>query len=1073
MKNGTLKPSFLLTAILILLTFAFSSCNDSLDDETTPNQKVTLKGTIALSGALPSELVSGSLEADSPSRAAFPTTSGCTYSVTAVCTNPAESVNGTISGNSYSIELTLGRTYTVTAALKNGDSDIFSDDWENVEVTRGNAATLSHDFILKGKSGGSGSIELNITVPSSVKSVKASSSSSGWDSSSPSFTLDSTTATLSCSSINAGTYEVTLDFYDSTDESNRILLYSCTQSINVVENMKTNLWKESSSASSPISNDTFTLTDALITSFERTQIYVGDTSVGTASESGSGSPYAPLATFKKALSIIENQGASNKDYTIWISGNFTGTKTLSSSLDGKAQSITISGTSGNSTDVLDGNNGGTTLTVATAVPVTIKNILITGGNAENGGGIYNSGTLSLSDGCLVAGNTASNFGGGVYSTGTMFMYGSAVIGDSTKNESATESDYSNKAGCGGGIYSTGNLYLGYSESNTKTELKGGVFYNFSANTGGIYQYGPGDESSSNLKLDSGSVSYNAERGIYAGKCTFTMTGGTINRNKALNDTNDAQITGAGFYAGTTCTALISGGTISYNTAAENGGGIYIAQNNSYVTISGGIISSNTADGNGNGIAVMNGSLKMQGGVKVDSSNDVYLASGKVITITGKLESTTTVAKITPSTYTDSVQVLDLATNPTPATTLLSEYKKFEVVPDGSTKYYISSDGKIFSTKPATHFTTVPTSGTTVGLATIDDFKKVAEWVGDSNELSGVTLSLLSNVTLDSSFTPVGEYYSDYEVNKQGKVRKVFTGGTFDGNNKTITYDNVSFTQKYSGIFSGAKNAIIQNLNLEGTLNVNADYAGCVIGHAEACTVKNCSSSVTITSESSQYGIGGIIGEADGTSVSGKSYYYERDCYILDCVNTGSITGSASGYVGGIAGSAKVCIIRNCINKGNITGAKCCGGIVGVTSGSGPNSYGNLIENCGNNGNVSVTGSESYDSGAGGIAGGPSANNEDWYPHINNCYSSGTITCAYMYDGKTLNGGIFGYLKNRCTLSKCYYYNPDQACQDGSPDSGSSKYTDVNNILDDMNSLNNSDSATYRKWKVSGSVLEFE
>ena len=1064
MKNATLKLklSLLFISILISLSLTFSSCSDSLEDESFPSQKVTLKGTIALSGALPSELVSGSLEADSPSRAAFPTTTGCTYSVTAVCTNPAESVNGTISGNSYSIELTLGRTYTVTAALKNGDSVIFSDDWENVEVTRGNAATLSHDFILKGKSGGSGSIELNITVPSSVKSVKASSSSSVWDSSSPSFTLDSTTATLSCSSINAGTYEVTLDFYDSTDESNRILLYSCTQSINVVENMKTNLWKESSSASSPISNDTFTLTDALITSFERTQIYVGDTSVGTASESGSGSPYAPLATFEKALSIIENQGASNKDYTIWISGNFTGTKTLSSSLDGKAQSITISGTNGNSTDVLDGNNEGTTLTVATAVPVTIKNLKITGGSAENGGGINNSGTLSLSDGCLVAGNTASNFGGGVYSTGTMFMYGSAVIGDSTKTTAATdttETGCSNKAEYGAGIYSLGNLYLGYSawtsESDNKpAALTGGVFYNFSHDTGGIYQY-----ANKTFLMNSGFVSYNAGRGIYVGNCSFTMSGGSVSGNTTFEPGNDYQTNGAGIYAGYASTVLISGGTISGNEAGEDGGGLYIAKSNTSVTIEGGTISSNTAGGNGKGIALTFGSLKMQGGAKVDSSNDVYLASGKTVTVTGALESTTTVAKITPSTYTDSVQVLDLATNPTPATTLLSEYKKFEVVPDGSTKYYISSDGKIFSTKPATHFTTVPTNGTTVGLATIDDFKKVAEWVGDSNELSGVTLSLLSDVTLDSSFTPVGDYNGS----------NVFTGGTFDGNNKTITYDNVSFTQKYSGIFSGAIDATIQNLNLEGTLNVNADYAGCVIGYAEACIIKNCSSSVNITAGSSaKYCLGGIVGKAEGSYISGQKC--ERNCYILDCVNTSSIIADNGMYIGGIAGGASVCVIRNCINKGNISGVKMCGGIVGSTTLYGSDNYGSLIENCGNNGNITATSDYfSSEGSVGGIAGGPTAGNEEWAPKINNCYSSGTITAQ-----NNKAGGIFGYLKNRCTLSKCYYYNPDQACQDGSPDSGSSKYTDVSNILDDMNSLNNSDSDTYRRWKVSDSgVLEFE
>ncbi len=71
------------------------------------------------------------------------------------------------------------------------------------------------------------------------------------------------------------------------------------------------------------------------------------------------------------------------------------------------------------------------------------------------------------------------------------------------------------------------------------------------------------------------------------------------------------------------------------------------------------------------------------------------------------------------------------------------------------------------------------------------------------------------------------------------------------------------------------------------------------------------------------------------------------------------------------------------------------------------------------------------------------------------------------------GGIFGYDNDKCVLSKCYYFNPNQACQNGSPTSGSSQYTNVSSILSDMNSLNSSDSATYRRWKVSGSILEFE
>ncbi|MBB5219961.1 hypothetical protein HNP77_002350 [Treponema rectale] len=645
---------------------------------------------------------------------------------------------------------------------------------------------------------------------------------------------------------------------------------------------------------------------------------------------------------------------------------------------------------------------------------------------KDGGGIYTTGTVSLLEDAVIKGNKAYSYGGGVHvnKKGSLSMTSNSIIGGS-------ESGEENTAASGGGVYVASNSTVTGDEATV---------------TFGVLGASVSPSITGNSATSGGG-------GVYVENfaATFNMHSGTISNNKLVGGT-----TGGG------------GVEISYGTFNMNGGtisGNYIE--NPGTSTLGGAVDINT-----------NGTFNIKGTVSIPYGGEKYKndvsSRGNPVKIAGAItlpEGVSSVATIIPKNYTEPI--LELETSPTPSTTLANEAGKFEVVPNGSTKYYIAFDGKMYKYKPAAQFTAVPASGDTTGLATMDDFEKVAEWVDDGNELTGVTLILLTDVTLDSSFTPVGEYYSDYEVNKQGKVRKVFTGGTFDGNNKTITYDNVSFTQEYSGIFSGAKNATIQNLNLEGTLNVNADYAGCVIGHAEACIVKNCSSSVTITSESSQYGIGGIIGDAEGTSVSGKTYYNERDCYILDCVNTGSITGSASGYVGGIAGSATACIIRNCINKGNITGAKCCGGIVGVTSGSGPNSYGNLIENCGNNGNVSVTGSESYDSGAGGIAGGPSANNDDWYPHINNCYSSGTITCTYTtYDGKTLNGGILGYEKDKCVLSKCYYYNPNQACSAGSP-SGSSKYTSISNILDDMNSLNNSDSATYRKWKVSGIVLEFE
>jgi hypothetical protein len=209
-----------------------------------------------------------------------------------------------------------------------------------------------------------------------------------------------------------------------------------------------------------------------------------------------------------------------------------------------------------------------------------------------------------------------------------------------------------------------------------------VCYNFSKDCGGIYQLN--GSTSKVFKLNSGSVSYNAERGIYVAKCSFTMAGGSVSGNKA---TNNGQTNGAGVYAGYQSDVVISGGTISSNTAGGNGGGIYLAQTDSSVTIEGGTISGNLASGNGKGIAVANGSLKMKGGAEVDSGNDVYLASGKYITITGSLTGTVPVATITPASYSVGTTVLAAGTG----VVLADEVGKFALTSDD---YFIGEDGKL-------------------------------------------------------------------------------------------------------------------------------------------------------------------------------------------------------------------------------------------------------------------------------------------------------------------------------------------------------------------------------------------
>lgn len=406
-----------------------------------------------------------------------------------------------------------------------------------------------------------------------------------------------------------------------------------------------------------------------------------------------------------AVTVTGSSIAKCTDSGIKITGNADVTVT-SSTIGGSAEDAN---TAVNGAGIYKGGNGTLTITDST----------VSGNTASaNGGGIYvAAGTLVLGDGAVVSENTASvngdntGKGGGVYNAGMMFMYGSAVIGDSSKTATATTSAYANKA-ASGGIYSTGTVYLGYSDASTKATLTGGVCYN---NSDGISIL------NGKLVMDSGNISYNYGRGVYIGSDAgteygnatmsggtisgngnstvdrgggvyagyhgkFTMSGGTISGNTAQN--------GGGFgIANMLSTFTMSGGTISGNTATENGGGIYSNMDSSYtgsITMSGGTISGNSA-ASGNGVYINYGPFAMSGSALISSDNNVYLVSGKYITVGGPLSATTPVATITPQAYTADAKVLTEKTSGMVA----ANYAKFAVTqPNDGTEWYVSSAGTL-------------------------------------------------------------------------------------------------------------------------------------------------------------------------------------------------------------------------------------------------------------------------------------------------------------------------------------------------------------------------------------------
>jgi len=119
---------------------------------------------------------------------------------------------------------------------------------------------------------------------------------------------------------------------------------------------------------------------------------------------------------------------------------------------------------------ISGGNAGRVFDVSKGVLVTISNLTIKDGEPgegyPNGGGIYNEGTLTLTN-TTVSGNRALG-GGGIDNAGTLTLINSTVSGNSATNLYAS----------GGGIYNAGTLTLINSTvSSNSASTSGGGIYN--------------------------------------------------------------------------------------------------------------------------------------------------------------------------------------------------------------------------------------------------------------------------------------------------------------------------------------------------------------------------------------------------------------------------------------------------------------------------------------------------------------------------------------------------------------------------------------------------------------------
>lgn len=693
-------------------------------------------------------ILNGSINFDL-SRAALPSIPSGEYYVSASDGN--NEIAGSVENGIYSLTLERNKAWTVTAGLKSADSQtiLMIDTWS---IPQTNAeAVLSHTFVLKPltSENGSGSLDLTIILNNDLDGIVSkvtadckSANSDEWEVTiTPyeelTFEADSPLEiSVSDSQIASGQYEVSFNFYNA----NNILVYNTIQTINIFDNLTTDIWS-SSGGTGPIKTDgTFELTKALVGGYSQTHLYVGATAfAATPSDTNAnGSATKPFASVTGAVNYLKSVGSNQKDYTIYIVGTVDGAQEIKDDFtdDGSgnetvttipANSITLEGFNGLNNgipqDILNGgfndNDNGVTLTIQTNVPVTIKNLKITGGHsAEDFGSglsvlsffdeensVYSiTPEVYIEEGTLISENETDcpGAGIGIYGKATVTMNGGSIENNT--------SGYNQEGGFGGGAV----MIYGVSSNDgiAKFILNNGTIKN---NTANAYGAGVGMAYGGQFEMNGGIIGGNTDEdgntvggednstfggGVYVGSdCFFKMTGGSISHNKAIGKgTLPSGLTERGKCGGGgVCVQNgrfeMTGGDISNNTSDRFGGGVYLYSNSSF-TMTAGTISGNTSTDEGKGVYLYSGSSVFQMGgsaiVQPDGSdvNDVYLPYNAKITIIENFDGDITCAAlITPETYEENTSVIEAGgTN-----TLENEYKLFKL---SSQTWKITATGQL-------------------------------------------------------------------------------------------------------------------------------------------------------------------------------------------------------------------------------------------------------------------------------------------------------------------------------------------------------------------------------------------
>ena len=721
------RPMF----FVLLLSFLFISCENLLSPKDSYNngdgKTYTITGDINIEGALPNELFNEN-SANSVARTGFPTIPNFSDSdlnlyVSATNADSNSTIEGTINAEKtqFSINLPKGQ-WTITVSGEKSDVVILEGS-VTVVLNDEYPVTNSEIIILKPKTtGGKGNLFLKLALDIesfNCGGVKATLSSSENSKKYIFFTAsDGNPASeidLEFSDISSGTYSFKLEFYermssDGSDYECENIIYILKDTVNIFDGLTTNEW-----SGTGYSEDTFTLTQEMITSFAMTTFYVSENGV----DSNLGTFFEPVKTIQNAVDkvIAMNEvtvSSEENPYKILLlsdiisddpfeSNNNALVNINPSSASGTPLYLTIS-KCGDGNATINANRSssdtGRVMYIGKNANVTLQNLILKGGylTDTNGAGLYieNNATVKINN-CKISDNQAKD-GGGLYlcpiandDGGNLLELSSCTISSNTATSSGGGILFCPTHSSSDDMTTTLNLTNCTINSN-KAKQKGG----------GIYSYGKNPEvilDACDITNNSLGYEYYNENAFGGGLCiedgSVIMKDGSISKNKYSSDTSSY---GGGVYINNSSTFTMTSGEISENSAKYGGG---VATDGSFF-MSGGTISENIvtnssdgSGGNGSAVAVLTDGL-FTVSESITINGDVYLSNDQTITVSNSFEGGEVM--ITPNKYANDgvgVQVL----KPIEGMSLTTEIvRKFEVTPqvlsDGYEYWHVESGGKL-------------------------------------------------------------------------------------------------------------------------------------------------------------------------------------------------------------------------------------------------------------------------------------------------------------------------------------------------------------------------------------------